>query len=69
MLKSQIYMNTSLEASQLGFKPGHWPETMVYKDHLFKKVSLKFLPGNELAYCEFQCETPNKVWTLKVYND
>jgi len=68
MLKSQVYMNSSLEASELGFKPGHWPETMVYKDHLFQKTSLKFV-NNELVYCEFQCETSNKVWTLTVYND
>lgn len=68
-IKSMQYMNSSLEASELGLLAGDWPETMIYKDHLFNKSHLEFMPGNELMYVEYLCEMPNKVWTLKIFND
>jgi hypothetical protein len=69
MNKSFVYMNSVIKACDLGFLPGHWPDTMIYKDHLFNKSYLELMPNNDLVCVEYQCDMPNKSWTLKIYND
>jgi len=58
-------MDYAAEASDLGFPPGQWPKTVVYKGQTFTKGDPKFDAEGDLQLVVYR----NGAAVLKVFND